>query len=506
MPRALLSTYDNTGLERLARDLAALGWQLVATRDTAQRLREIGLHVMDAATVTGEPEVLSGRTTALHPAVYAGIMARNTPEDIAELRGHRIAPVDLVACNLSPFRETIARPGVSLDAALEQIDIGGVNLLRAAAQNFERVIVLCDPEDYRHILAILRAGGQIDIEERRRLAAKAFALTRDYDTAIHAYLLGADDTDPLPDAFSLVLWRLSEVRAENAHQAAALYAHIPDASPLGGKLLAGPPLSYTVAIDLDTALRAIAHCYEPAVAIAHYGQLTGMATGEKASEALQRAISSDPVSAAGGAVAVNRLCDQSFVWALGDLFVQAIAAPDFDAVARESLIVRRKLCQLLRVNPETSPPLREMRSLRGGVLMQTPDPGDLPGAEWMVVTKRKPTRPEETALRFAWRVVQHVRSRAIVLAAPNGTVGIGSAPNRLDAIRLALYRAGDRAQGAVMAADDFFDFPDGVEMAAQAGVTAVVQPGGALRDAAVIEAADRRGMAMIFTKTSHIRY
>ncbi|GAB4443102.1 MAG: bifunctional phosphoribosylaminoimidazolecarboxamide formyltransferase/IMP cyclohydrolase [Anaerolineae bacterium] len=506
MPRALLSAHDTTGLERFASGLADLGWQLVATQDTAVYLRDAGLAVMEAATITGSPALLGGQIATLHPAIYAGIMARNTPDEMAELSGHRIPSIDLVACNLRPFRETIAMPGVSLDTALAQIDVGGVALLRAAARNFARVIVLCDPEDYRHTLAVLRAGGQLDLDARRRLAAKAFALTRDYDTAIHAYLLGIDDTDPLPDAFSLVLWQLSEIEAENPHQAAALYAHVPDAGPLGGKLLAGPTLTYDVAIDLNVALRAIAQFEEPAVAIARHGQLTGLAIGSQAAEALPRAIASDPVSAAGGAIAINRLCDQPFVWALGDLFIRAIAAPDFDPVARESLTIRRRNCHLLRVEPEAAPPLREMRSLRGGVLMQTPDQGDAATTHWEQVSKRKPSRQEEAALRFAWKVVHHVRTNAIVLATPNGTVGIGSAPNRLDAIRLALYRAGDHAQGTVMAGDDFFDFPDGVEMAAEAGVTAVVQPGGALRDAVVIEAADRRGMAMIFTKTSHVRH
>ncbi len=506
MPRAFLSTYDSNGLERFASGLAELGWQLVATQHTAQFLREAGLHVMDVATTTGSPTILGGRVSALHPSVFAGILARNTPEDAAELSGHRIPSTDLVVCNLRPFRETIAMPGISLEEALEQIDIAGVSLLRAAARNFERVVVLCDPDDYRHVLAVLRAGGQVDADTRRRLAAKAFALTRDYDTAIHAYLLGIDDTDPLPDAFSLVLWQLDEMPAENPHQSAALYAHVPDAGPLGGKLLAGPPLTYDVAIDLDVGLRAIAQFEEPAVAIARHGQLTGLAIDDRVADALPRAIASDPISAAGSAVVINRLCDQPFVWALADLFVQAIAAPDFDPVARESLVIRRRHCHLLRVDPVANPPLREMRSVRSGVLMQTPDPGEAPAADWQQVSKRKPTRQEEEAMRFAWKVVQHVRTSAIVLATPKSTVGIGSAPNRLDAIRLALYRAGDHAQGAVMAGDDFFDFPDGVEIAAEAGVTAVVQPGGALRDAAVIEAADRRNMAMIFTKTSHVRH
>ncbi|MBN1285886.1 MAG: bifunctional phosphoribosylaminoimidazolecarboxamide formyltransferase/IMP cyclohydrolase [Anaerolineae bacterium] len=505
MPRAFFSVYDKTGLVRFAESLAKLGWQLVAVQDTARALRETDLHVMDAATLTDTPAILGGRVTTLHPLVYAGILARDTAEDIAELKGYRVAPIDLVVCNLLPFRETIGRPGVTADEAMEQIDVGGVALLRAAARNFERVITLCDPSDYRRILSILRAGGVVDLETRRQLAAKAFAVTRDYDTAIHAYLLGMDDTEALPDAFSLVLWRIAHIQAANPHQAAALYAHVPDAGPLGGKTLAGPELTFTVAQDLDIGWSAVRNFEEPTVAIVRHGYLTGMATGETVSEALPRAVASDPTSATGGVIAINRTCDQAFVWSMGDLFIQAIAAPEFAPIAREDLIIRRRRCHLLRIESGPDAALRQMYSVRSGVLMQTPDVGDPPQAEWRPATQRKPTRPEEAALRFAWQVVRHVRSNAIVLATANATVGIGSAPNRLDALRLALYRAGDRARGAVLATDNFFEFPDGVEMAGEAGVTAVVQPGGALRDAAIIEAADRRKMAMIMTRARHIR-
>lgn len=506
MARALLSTYDKTGLVRLAQGLAELGWQLIATPGTAQALREEGLHIMDVASLTDSPAMLGGRVTTLHPLVYVGILARDTPEDMAELQGRRIPPIDLVVCNLFPFRETIARPGVTLEEAIEQIDIGGGSLLRAAARNFARVVTLCDPADYRHILAILRAGGVVDTETRRRLAAKAFAVTRDYDAAIHAYLLGVDDVEPLPDAFSQVLWCIAHVQGENPHQSAALYATVPDAGPLGGKVLAGPELTYSTTLDLNVAWTAVSGFDAPAVAIVRHGYLTGLGIDETVSRALPRAVASDPASAGGATIAINRTCDQAFVWALGDLFIQAIAAPEFAPIAREDLIIRRRRCHLLRMEavPDQAT-LRQMHSVRGGVLMQTSDLADPPQAEWRQVSQRRPTRPEEEALRFAWKVARFVRSNAIVLATPGATVGLGSAPNHLDAIRLALYRAGDRAQGAVMAADNFFEFADGVEMAAEAGVTAVVQPGGALRDAAVIEAANRRRIAMIMTKTRHIR-
>ncbi len=505
MPRALFSTYNETGLIRLAQGLADLGWQLVATQDTAQALREAGLHVLDLATFTNSPAILGNRINALHPHVYAGIMARDTAEDLAELQGRRISPIDMVVCNLLPFRETIARPGATIEEALEQIDVGGGALLRASAQNFGRVITLCDPDDYRHILSILRAGGTVNQETRRHLATKAFALTRDYDAAIHAYILGIDDTEPLPDAFSQVLWRVAHVQGENPHQEAAIYAHVPDAGPLGGKVIAGPELTYTTTQDLNTAWSAVCSFEKPAVVIVKHGYLTGLATGTSVSEALPRALASDPTSATSAAIAINRPCDQAFVWALGDLFVQAIAAPEFAPIAREDLIIRRRRCHLLRLDVEAEVNPRQMHSVRGGVLVQTPDIGNPPQFEWRTASRRKPNRQEEATMRFAWQVVRYVRSNAIVLATSNATVGMGSAPNRLDALRLALYRAGSRAKGAVMAADNFFEFPDGIEMAAEAGITAVVQPGGALRDAAIIEAADRRKMVMIMTKARHVR-
>ncbi len=504
MPRALLSTYDKTGLPYLAQGLAELGWQLVATQGTAQVLREAGLHVMDVATFTDSPALLGGHVTTLHPMVHAGILAKDTPEDMAELKGYRIPPIDLVVSNLFPFRETAARPGATLEDAMNQVDVGGVSLLRAAARNFARVVVLCDREDYRRVLAVLRAGGTLDLEERRQLAAKAFALTRDYDTAVQAYLAGGEDTDPLPEALSLMLWRLLRVQGENPHQTAALYSHLPDLGPLGGKVLAGPELIYSTVNDLNVAWSAVSTFDRPAVAVAQNGQITGLAVDETASDALPRAVASDPASAVGASVALNQVCDQAFVWALGDLFVQAIAAPEFVPIAREDLIIRRRRCNLLRIEP-LEERARHFHSVRGGVLMQTSDVGDPPYAEWRLVSQRKPTRHEDAALRFAWKVVRYVRSNAIVLAIEDATVGLGSAPNRMDAIRLALYRAGERARGAVLATDSFFEFPDGVEMAAEAGVTAVVQPGGALRDSAVIEAADRHKMAMILTKTRHVR-
>jgi phosphoribosylaminoimidazolecarboxamide formyltransferase/IMP cyclohydrolase len=388
MPRALISTHDKTGLVRFAQGLAELGWQLIATHGSAQTLRQEGLHVLDVASLTESPTLLGGRVANLQPAVYAGILAQDTAEDMAELQGYRVPPIDMVVCNLSPFRETIARPAVTLEEAAETIDIGGASLLRAAARNFSRVVTLCDPADYRHILAVLRAGGTVEADERRRLAAKAFALMRDYDTVVHAYLLGMAETEPLPDAMSQVLWRIAHIQAENSHQQAALYATVPGAGPLGGKLLAGPELSYTTMLDLDIAWNAVSAFEAPAVALVRQGYLTGIGTGETIADALPRAVTSDPASAAGAVIAINRMCDQAFVWSLGDLFIQAIAAPDFAPIAREDLIIRRRRCHLLRVDDAPDADRHSMHSVRGGVLMQTPDEKDPPKAEWRVVTKR----------------------------------------------------------------------------------------------------------------------
>lgn len=512
--RAILSVSDKTGIVDLGRALTALGWELIASGGTAQALREAGLAVRDVADVTGTPEMLGGRVKTLHPAIHGGLLARDTPADGAELAAAGIDLIDMVVCNLYPFAATVAAPGVTVDEAVEQIDVGGVTLLRAAAKNFGRVVVLCDPADYDRAAAAIRSGGP-DGALRREWAVKAFALTRAYDEAIVAYLgTTAEDAsgDSLPERLELHLTRTQRLRyGENPHQAAALYTTEASVGPLGGRLLRGKELSYNNLLDLDAAWRAAESFLRPVVVIVKHLSPCGAAIGASVAAAFPAALASDPLSAFGGVIAVNRPVDGAFVAqpALADLFVEAIIAPTFSEEAVAWFAGHKKNCRLLALGEsvyEGGSPV-ELRTIRGGLVAQMRDIGDPPDVQWRVAGRRAPTAAEEAALRFAWIVCAHVKSNAIVLAHETATVGIGGGlPSRVDAVRLAVAKAGERAAGAVMASDAFFPFADGLEVAAAAGVTAVVEPGGSVRDDEVIAAADRLGIALVFTGARHFRH
>ena len=500
--RSLISVYDKTGLVDFARPLAGRGVELVASGGTARALREAGLTVRAVSDLTGSPEILGGRVKTLHPAIHGPILSRRTPADQDQLGGLGWGEIDLVVVNLYPFEQTAAGPDVSLETVIEQIDIGGVALLRAAAKNFAHVTVVCDPADYAPVLAEIKTQGEISLETRRRLAVHAFARTAAYDAAIWRYL--ADDGDLLPEKLVLGLDKLTALRyGENPHQQAALYALPGVTGPLGGEQLQGKPLSYNNLLDLDAAWRAGVAFERPTLVIVKHLSPCGIASADTLVEAFPLALAGDPVSAFGGVVAANRRFDGPTARALGNLFVEAIAAPAFTGEARE-VFGGRSGCRLVALGPMGDDKV-EMRSIRGGVVLQERDRGDQ--AEWQVVTRRAPAEAEMTALRFAWRAVAHVKSNGILLAQGEAAAGIGGGlPSRVDAVRLAVTKAGERAQGAVMASDAFFPFPDGVEVAAEAGVTAVVQPGGSVRDQQVIEAADRLGLAMCFTGVRHFRH
>lgn len=513
MPRAVVSVYDKTGLEEFARGLSDLGWDLVASGGTARALEIAGITITPVEQVTQAPEMLAGRVKTLHPAIHAGILARDTDEDMETLRRQGYAPVDMVVVNLYPFQRTVAQPGVTLAEAIEQIDVGGVALVRGAAKNFARVAVVTDPADYPKILAGLQAQGGLDETIRRGLALKAFGLTRDYDTAIHAYMLRefelpAEDASDLPDTLSLGLTRVQSLRyGENAHQRAGLYAALPGETPLGGEVLGGKALSYNNLLDLDAAWRAAGAYDTPAVVIVKHLTPCGIATAATPAEAFPLALAADPVSAFGGVMAVNRPVDEAFVAALESLFVEAIAAPEFSPAAQRLLSDHRKNCRLLHIPLRDPNPGLEVRSILHGFLLQQPDLGDPVDTAWQVVSERRPTSDELQALRFAWKAVQYVKSNAIVLATANATVGIGGGlPSRVDSTRLAIFKAGDRARGAALASDAFFPFPDAIETAAQAGVACIVQPGGSVRDQEVIAAANQAGLAMVFTGVRHFRH
>ena len=514
MPRALLSVSNKTGIVEFATNLSEIGWELVASGGTAKALTDAGLTVTPVEQLTGLPEMLGGRVKTLHPAIHAGILARDKKEDLNEIAEHGYAPINMVVCNLYPFQETVAQVGVTLQDAIEKIDIGGVTLIRAAAKNFFRVITICDPADYGQVSAALKAAGEIDLAMRRNLAVKAFAHTREYDTAIHAFLAddasspAVNDSDALPNNLTLAVNSIETLRyGENPHQSASYYAKQASEAPLGAKQFGGKQLSYNNILDVDAAWRAVGSFNTPTVVIVKHLTPIGVASGDTLTEAFPFALASDPVSAFGGIIAVNRSVDADFVEALGSLFVEAIAAPEFTEQGIESLKSSRKNCRILQIPKPYDRNALDIRSVHGGLLVQRLDNGDPEGTLLKTVTERAPSSEELQALEFVWKTVQHVKSNSIVLGKKNRTVGVGGGlPSRVDAVELAVKKAGGESQGAVLASDAFFPFPDGIEAAAAAGITAIIQPGGSIRDKDVIEAANKAGLAMVFTGTRHFRH
>jgi phosphoribosylaminoimidazolecarboxamide formyltransferase/IMP cyclohydrolase len=458
------------------------------------------LPVEEVAAYTGSPEILGGRVKTLHPAVHGGLLARDTKDDINDLKKINAGMIDLAVVNLYPFQKTIAQTGATLEEAIENIDIGGVALIRAAAKNYQRVMLICDPDDYEAVVAELRMNGETSLELRRQLATKGFVHTAEYDSAISAYLSGEETK-------TLTLYPVQSLRyGENPHQHAALYSTTPDAGPLGGQLLQGKPLSYNNLLDLDAAWRAAVSFGRPTVCIVKHLSPCGIASGDSLAEAYPLALASDPVSAFGGVIAVNQEFDAAIASQLGDLFVECIAAPGFTEGALEILSGRKKL-RLLAL-PDTQPdPAPELRSITKGFLQQDIDLGDPADAEWKAVTERQPSDEELKALKFAWTACQHVKSNAIVFAKGETTTGIGGGqPNRVDCVGIAAQRAGENAPGSVMASDAFFPFPDAVEAAAKYGITAIIQPGGSVKDQDSIDEANKHGIAMVFTGYRHFRH
>jgi len=503
---ALLSVWDKEGLVPLARRLHQAGWELIASGGTAREIEKAGLDVTPVEAITGEPPLFQGRVKTLHPAIHAGILAPDTPEARGQLREKGWPKIDLVAVNLYPFRKMREEKDLAREQLIEFIDIGGAALLRAAAKNYRRVSALCDPGDYPEDLAVLE-----DENFREKLAAKVFTVTAAYDASISRCFESGGDGEDNACTRVLTLHPALELRyGENPHQPAAFYAVRPGGSPLGGRLLAGKALSYNNLLDVESAWRAVQRFRRPAVVVAKHTSPCGVAAAETAAQALPLAVASDPVSAFGSVIAVNRKVDGEFVRTLEDLFVECLAAPGFTDQAR-GLLVDRENLRLLGI-PPVDPPSGELRSIPGGYLFQSTDRGDPPGkADWRVVTDRQPTARENAILRFAWKAIMDVKSNAVLLADQDGdstfTVGIGGGqPNRVDCVRLAGKRAEERSMGSVLASDAFFPFPDGIRLAGELGVTAVVQPGGSIRDREVIQEANRQEMALVFTGTRHFRH
>jgi phosphoribosylaminoimidazolecarboxamide formyltransferase/IMP cyclohydrolase len=506
---------DKTGLVPLGQRLVQLGWHLLASGGTARALRQASLPVQDVAEVTGFPEILGGRVKTLHPAIHAGLLARDTPEDRAQMEELGLRFIDLVACNLYPFSETVASPGVSLAEATEQIDIGGVTLLRAAAKNAARVTVLVDSADYEPTVEELAAHGRILLSTRRKLAYKAFAHTAAYDEAIRSFLaqrgFSESEPDALPPTLNVQLAFGQELRyGENPHQSAAFYRRPEVSGPLGGVLLQGKPLSYNNFLDIDAAWRIVESFDAPTLAIIKHTNACGLATAQSLAEAFAPALAGDPVSAFGSIISANREFDGATARQLGDLFVECVVAPAFTEEAREILASRSSL-RLVAFGESSSANEWEFRSVRGGALLQQRDLVADDPLTWRVATESHPTDRQRDALSFAWTAVGHVKSNAILLARQDGAVmsvaGVGAGQmSRVDATRLAIWKAQDRAEGAVLASDAFFPFADSIELAVEAGVEAIVQPGGSIRDEEVIAACNRLGVPMLMTGRRHFRH
>jgi phosphoribosylaminoimidazolecarboxamide formyltransferase/IMP cyclohydrolase len=509
--RALLSVYDKTGIVAFGHGLTALGYELVSTGGTLAALRTAGLAVTAVSDVTGFPEILDGRVKTLHPHIHGGLLARRDDLDhLATLAEHEIAPIDVVAANLYPFAETVAQADVSLADALEQIDIGGPAMIRAAAKNFPDVAVLTDPADYSPALDVLRAG-EPSLAWRRALAAKAFAHTAAYDTVAAEYLRDPGEW-PAEVSFAGRLARPLRY-GENLQQRAAAYtrqrAGPPAAGVLDAEQLAGKELSFNNLLDADAAWRAVQGFDEPAVVIVKHTIPCGLAVRGDLAAAFAEALQGDPVSAFGGIVALNRRVDAETARRLSEVFFEVVIAPGFADDALEQLDKKKALRLLAMPGFAECAPAADwdVRPIAGGFLVQTAD--DLPAdpASWRVVTARPPDARERDDLVFAWQAVRHVKSNAIVLVRDRVLIGVGNGqPNRVESVRLAVGKAGERASGAVLASDAFFPFADGLEAAVAAGVTAAVQPGGSVRDDEVIAAADRAGLAMLFTGTRHFRH
>ncbi|MBI3962265.1 MAG: bifunctional phosphoribosylaminoimidazolecarboxamide formyltransferase/IMP cyclohydrolase [Deinococcus sp.] len=494
--RAILSVWDKTGIVELARGLAQSGVELISTGGTHQALTATGLKVTAVSDLTGFPEILGGRVKSLHPVIHGAILSRRSPEDQQQLSAHLISPIDLVVVNLYPFADAAAR-GATLAEAIEQIDIGGPTLLRSAAKNHAWVGAVVDPDDYPQVLAELAQGG-LSEEFRQRLALKVFRHTARYDAAISAYLARSSGEGDFPRELFLSFSKVCDLRyGENPHQRAALYRESAGGGLSGAQQLWGKELSYNNLGDAEAALNLVAEFSLPAAVAVKHASPCGVAVAPDLATAYQRAHDADPVSIFGGVVALNQAVDPATAQALGEIFLEVVVAPDYHPEALE-LLRRKKNLRLLQVPLPAPTPYYDLRRLRGGLLVQDADLAQL--GELQVVTRRAPSEAELRDLRFAWPVVRQVRSNAIVLAKESCTVGIGGGqPNRVDAARIAIERAGERARGAVLASDAFFPFPDTVQVAAQAGVTALIQPGGSVRDQESIAAADAHGLAMVFT-------
>jgi phosphoribosylaminoimidazolecarboxamide formyltransferase/IMP cyclohydrolase len=513
--RAILSVTDKTGLTGFARKLSALGVELISTGGTAKQLRDAGIAVKDISELTGFPEMLDGRVKTLHPKVHGGILHRREDQaHRAAVAEHGIQPIDMVVVNLYAFEKTASKPGVHFEELIENIDIGGPSMIRSAAKNFHDVAVVTSPADYESIAEEMsKSNGALSAETKWRLAQKAFATTAAYDSAIASTLerVSANGNftlhaaDGFPDALRLSFKKVTDLRyGENPHQKAAMYSDGSTSGVANARQVQGKELSYNNIVDLQAAWDLAQEFEEPVCAIIKHTNPSGTATGDTLAEAYKRALECDPVSAFGGVIGVNRPVDAAAAEEMAKLFLEVIAAPSFEPAALEKLSAKKNL---RLVDITNSPQKWVLKNVSGGMLVQDADLHQLKESDLKVVTKRPPTAEEKRALLFAWKVCKHVKSNAILYARDGQTVGVGAGQmSRVDSCRLGAQKAVLPLKGTVAASDAFFPFPDGVEEIAKAGATAIIQPGGSVRDQEVIEAADRLGLTMIFTGVRHFRH
>lgn len=509
--RAIISVSDKKGLRELGLALKNLGIEIISTGGTAGFLKDAGVDVIEVSEATGFPEMLDGRVKTLHPAILGAILADKTKEEhIKQLEAAGFKPIDLVVCNLYPFKETAVKPDVSFEEIIEQIDIGGVTLIRAAGKNFKNVAVVVDPSDYGELIKILNENNcELPDDYLFSLARKAFMYTADYDDAIYEFFKGKEDD--MPELLTLHFEKVMDLRyGENPHQRAAFYKDLdaPGGTLATAKKLHGKELSYNNILDLDSAWRLVNEFQIPAVAIIKHNNPCGVAVGSDTLEAYKKAFECDPVSAYGGIIAVNRTVDEALAKLLSENFYEVIAAPAFLEEALEILMQKKNL--RIMYMGEERPKLafkKDLRRVCGGLLVQDYDTAEIVRDQLKVVTERKPTEKEMEDMLFAWKVVKHVKSNAIVVARDLATVGIGAGQmSRIDSVKIAIAKAGSRSENAVLASDAFFPFADSVEEAAQAGISAIIQPGGSIRDQESIEAANKLGIAMVFTGIRHFRH
>jgi phosphoribosylaminoimidazolecarboxamide formyltransferase/IMP cyclohydrolase len=510
VPRALISVSDKSGVLEFAARLAELGWEIVSTGGTAKALRKAGLAPREVADVTGFPEILDGRVKTLHPAVHGGLLARrDLPEHMNAIEEHNIAPIDLVAVNLYPFRETAARKDVHPDDVVEQIDIGGPSMLRSAAKNYAGVFVVVDPADYVRVLAAIEAGDD-DADLRKQLAQKVYEHTAAYDSSIATWFAEQNE-DLFPDTFTAAFQRAQSLRyGENPGQAAAFFVERPGAGLAGLTQRGGKELSFNNLLDLEGALLAIEPFgEEPACAIVKHTTPCGLAVGTDVLDAYKKALACDPVSAFGSVIAFNHEVGKEAAEVVSGLFVEVIVAPKFSDDAVE-VLGRKKNLRVLEGTASWAPRSFDYKRVRGGVLVQERAPTVIDTAGWTVPSARQPSGEELADLLFVWRAVAAVKSNAIVLARDGATIGIGAGQmSRVDAAFMAVHKAklvGHETKGSAMGSDAFFPFRDGVDQAAEAGVRAIVQPGGSVRDAEVVAAADEHKIAMVFTGKRQFRH